>query len=360
MRVIACGSPYAKGGIGQHFAQLVEESRNEGVLARYYTPGIKPGDARIGIQISLQDFHRIRKYTPIRFSQSWTSHLKGEIFDRKVAGMLGDPAEAFMGFVGKTLHSFRSASSSGFKKLELIAANSHVNNLKKLHDRAKIETGINDGWLNEAQRRKTLKEYEMADVIYVHSEYVRESFVKEGIAADKLQRMYLAIDERFKPPAGKPDDGVFRVAYVGRVEASKGIPLLIKAFSTLSVEAELTLVGGWSTRAMRVYMEQQMRRDPRIRLAPGDPLPVLQRADVFVHPTYEDGFAYAPYEALACGVPVIVTEDTGMKEYVTEGANGYIVPTGDWQALRERMEHIASHPMKQTSSRHINATPVNQ
>jgi hypothetical protein len=43
MRVIACNSSYGKGGIGQHFAQLVEESRARGRLGRYYAPGLKTG-----------------------------------------------------------------------------------------------------------------------------------------------------------------------------------------------------------------------------------------------------------------------------------------------------------------------------
>jgi len=34
---------------------------------------------------------------------------------------------------------------------------------------------------------------------------------------------------------------------------------------------------------------------------------------------------------------VIVTEDTGMKEYVEDGVNGYVVPTGNWEAILERL-----------------------
>ena len=67
---------------------------------------------------------------------------------------------------------------------------------------------------------------------------------------------------------------------------------------------------------------------------------------VCVHPSFTDGFGLAPAEALACGVPVIVTEDTGMKELVEEGVNGYIVPTGSWEAILERLKHLRSRTMK--------------
>ena len=90
--------------------------------------------------------------------------------------------------------------------------------------------------------------------------------------------------------------------------------------------------------------------DERITVGPGDPLPLLQRADAFVHPTYEDGFGYAPMEALACGVPVIATKDTGMKEYVQEGGNGYVVPTGSVEAIAEALMRVSKTPLATTRS----------
>lgn len=349
MRVLACKTPYGVGGLGQHFSQLVEESRQDGVLKCYYARTIKPGDDDKGQIIPHSIAERLIYHTPLRLSRGWMSYLYGELFDQQVATSLTEAADQFMGFVGKSLRSFRQAQKTGFKQLELVAANSHVHNVKRLYDRAQQQLGIKDSWLNTAQIKKTLREYEMADVIYIHTEYTRQSFVDEGIDPGKLKRTYLAVNARFRPPVRRPEDGVFRVVYVGRVDGTKGIPLLLEAFSRLPIRnAELTLVGGYNTPVMRRFMQKWMGRDPRIRLAPGDPLPVLQRADVFVHPSYEDGFAYAPMEALACGVPVVVTEDTGMKEYVREGVNGYVVPTGNWQALLERIEHIARFPMAHT------------
>jgi glycosyltransferase involved in cell wall biosynthesis len=100
---------------------------------------------------------------------------------------------------------------------------------------------------------------------------------------------------------------------------------------------------------MRRFMEPWLE-DDRIRMAPGDPLPALHEADVFVHPTYEDGFGYAPMEALACGVPVVATADTGMKEYIRDGENGYVVPTGKAKPIRQRLEALRHTPMNTTSS----------
>ncbi len=89
---------------------------------------------------------------------------------------------------------------------------------------------------------------------------------------------------------------------------------------------------------MRRFLQRSCAEDPRIRVAPGDPLEPLRRAGLCVHMAYEDGFAYAPAEALACGVPVIVSEDTGMKELIDPGANGLVLATGDVDALSEAIE----------------------
>lgn len=351
MRVIACRSAYGQGGLGQHFAQLVEESRASNELQSYYAHTVKDGDEGIGRQVPFIKLKKLKRFTPLRFYPAWAGYIGENIFDKKIADELDVKAEAFMGFVGKSLHSFRKARKIGFEKLELIAANSHVRNVQRLHNKASLDLGMKDTWLNEALIRKTIKEYEVADYIYTHSEYTRQSLIDGGVKASKLKKTHLKVDDRFIPPPEKPDDGMFRVVYVGRLDSTKGIPLLLKAFSELTIEnAQLTLVGGWSSSHMKRLMMSWLEKDKRIKMAPGDPLLPLQEADVYVHPTYEDGFAYSPMEALACGVPVVVTEDTGMKEHVTEGENGYIVPTGNWHALYERLEHLAKHPLSKTSS----------
>ena len=357
MRVIACRTPYGKGGLGQHFAQLVEESREKGELAGYFANSLKPGDEDIARLTPPIRLRRTKRFTPLRYSPGWVAWLGEYLFDTRIAKMLDFEAEAFMGFVGKSLHTFRKARSLGYKRLELIAANSHVRNVQRMHAIAAKDFGHKDTWLNDALANKTIKEYEQADFVYTHSEYTRQSLIDGGVDEAKLVRSFLTVHPRFQPPVSRPDDGVFRVVYTGRIDATKGIPLLIEAFNRLpSKNVELTLVGGCSHKTMKRWLTKHMSKNSNIKLAPGDPLKPLQMADVYVHPTYEDGFAYAPMEALACGAPVIVTEDTGMKEHVEEGVNGYVVPTGNWEVLLERMEHLMSHPLTRLESALLETT----
>jgi glycosyltransferase involved in cell wall biosynthesis len=350
MRILSCQSPYGQGGVGQHFAQLVRDTKQRNWLAHYYNPAPNPDDGAAGRPLSSDLFSWLYDWTPIRYSTSWASYLKNECFDRCVAASLDHPTERFMGFTGQALHSFRRARELGTETLELVAVNSHVDNVWRLHRRAAADTGIHDSWLNPTQRRKMKAEYALADRIYVHSEYTRASFIDAGIPRSKLRRTILEVDPRFQPAPSDSEGDRFHIVYVGRLDATKGIPLLLNAFDQLPPHAELTLVGGWASGRMRRYLTAWQAEQPRLHIAPGDPLPVLHAADVFVHPSYEDGFGYAPMEALACNVPVIVTEDTGMKESVVDGHNGYIIPTGDEDALLDRLRRLCGETARSPSS----------
>ena len=359
MSTISCSVGYHRGGLGQHFSHLIEAARSHGELRRYFSSEIHRGDEGIGRAISRRLAGFVLHRTPVRYFEGLRWHFECDSWDRKVARLLEPPVDSFVAFAGQALHSFRAARALGCQRLELIASNSHVLNCLRQHRKALERNPIERGWLNAAHRRKTLEEYGAADQILVASEYTRQIFLAEGVPAAKLRRVHYPSDPRFAPDAAaKPRDGVFRIVYVGAVTVVKGIPILLEAFDKLRhIPAELTLVGGTCTRGMRKYIAAAVARDPRIRLAPGDPLPHLRRADVCVHPSWEDGLAYAPLEAIATGVPVVVTADTGMKEYVLEGQNGYVIPTGDVDALLQRLAQLSKHPLTIARATSPAATP---
>ncbi|MBK1988972.1 glycosyltransferase family 4 protein [Sphaerospermopsis aphanizomenoides BCCUSP55] len=347
MITISCNAPYGVGGLGQHLKNLVDDAISQDILSCYYasppTSG-KPEERLVSSPIIAPIF----KYTPIRFSPGWKSYLNFEIFDRLVSHQL-QPGQVFLGFNGQSLNSFYRASKLKYQQLSLVSANSHVNNVIRKHREAISKYPFEETWLNEIQCQKNIQEYQMSDTIYYASEYIRQSFLTAGVPAQKLVQCCCYPHPRFQPSTDYPNDGIFRIVYTGSLSVMKGIPVLMEAFSKLTGNVELTLVGGSSTRGMRIYLENCLRQDSRIKIIPGDPLPHLQKADVYVHPSYEDGYAYASVEALACKIPVIVTEDTGMKEYVQEGINGYVVPTGDWEAILERLEHIRRFPLRESA-----------
>ena len=241
-------------------------------------------------------------------------------------------------FNGQALKQFEAARRASYRSVSLLSANSHLRRVIRRHAQAHRQYPLEGSWAGRLLARN-LKEYAQAERIYVASRYTWESFVEEGCREELLSLFPFVPDARFRPGGAPPATGTFDVVFSGRLCVTKGVPLLVDAVRRLShADLRLVLVGGWGTRGMRRFLEEARARDPRIEIGPGDPLPHLHRARLFAHPSYEDGFAYAPAEALACGVPVLVTEDTGMKDLVDPGVNGLILPTGDLAALTEAID----------------------
>jgi glycosyltransferase involved in cell wall biosynthesis len=339
-KTIACSAPYDSGGLGQHFSFIVEEARSTNCLAEYYTPRPRVHDSH-GQVVQLSKWQKALMHYALRYHPGWLHYFSNDWFDRAVAASLCPADEFETGCAGQAYHSFKRARKLGYQVLSLQADNSHVNNVARQHLKAIRDYQIEPSWLNDSQRQKSLWAYDTADIIHVASDYTYESFLRAGIPEIKLSKRHFTVHPRFVPPSQPCNDGVFRVVYSGSLTVVKGIPVLLEAFSRLpGCNCELILVGYSTTRGMRRYLESWKRRDSRIRVTIGDPLPHLQRASVYVHPSYEDGLAYAPLEAMACGVPAIVTEDTGMKERIQSSVNGYIVPTGDWEALLDQLKSL--------------------
>ena len=341
--LITCNATYGAGGLGNLLAEAVERARSESSAFTYICGGAKAGDEGIASVIGSRFSSMLNRLPPVRFNPGWRQYLTFELFDRAAARRVDAKYETVLAFAGQALHTFRRARQLGTTRLELLSPTAHVNHVWRQHRRAYADYPIERDWLSAAHRAKVLAEYEAADLILIVSEYARQSFVREGVAREKLRAIPVSAGERFQARGAERMGGdVFRVVYTGALSVVKGVPLLIDAFARLSVRnAELILVGGSGTRGMRRFLARVRRDDPRVRVAPGDPLPHLRRADVYVHPSYQDGFAYAVAEAIACGVPVIVTEDTGAKERVVEGVNGWVVPTGSVAAIHSRLEQIA-------------------
>ncbi len=327
--VVSCPTTPGAGGLGRHFDELL------GALTRVGdTPiALTEADPKRSIERALA-----RTLPPLgRISPAARMWAASAVFDAAAARRL-PRAEHLIAFNGTALNQLEGAGELGYGSRALVSANSHFAHLLRRHEQAYRQYPIERPWATRLLARN-LREYELAEQIQVSSRYVWDSFLEQGVPESRLVRFPLTPDRRFVPAAAAAKSASFDIVYVGSLTVHKGVPLLIDAFRRLPFsDMRLILVGGWGTRGMRRFIERACLEDSRISARPGDPLARLQSARLCVHPAYEDGFAYAPAEALACGVPVIVSEDTGMKELIEDPARGLVVPTGDLSVLTEAIE----------------------
>lgn len=321
---LCCSAPLGTGGLGRHAQEIAAAHERRGGTTSCLCGPLAGGrslTARARAEIT-------RRSAPWRM---WNASVS---FDAAAAGAL-PRAEHLIAFSGQALRQLQAARRSGFGSVALVSPTGHLRQVAGRYEAACRRHPLESPWTRRILRR-SLAEYELAERIYVSSRYVWESFVQEGFPEEALQMLPLTPDPRFAPGSSPPPGAVFEVLYVGSLSVVKGVPLLVEAMRAIAAtDLRLVLCGGWESRGMRRYLERACATDPRIEIRRGDPLPSMRSARLYVHPSYEDGFSYASAEALACGVPAIVSENTGMKELIDPGRTGIVLPTGDLDALTE-------------------------
>jgi glycosyltransferase involved in cell wall biosynthesis len=177
------------------------------------------------------------------------------------------------------------------------------------------------------------------------SRFVAAELAAEGIAAEVLiwPSPPPSPDYR-REPAAEPT-----FLFCGRLDAEKGVELLLGAFAALRRElpdARLRIVGrGSRERAMQRLARAPLLRDATTFLGWLDPPGVeseLSRATALVAPSlWAEPLGLVAVEAIVRGVPVIASAEGGFAETVVEGRSGLLFPNGDVAALVRRMRSVA-------------------
>lgn len=215
------------------------------------------------------------------------------------------------------------------------------------------------------------REWELADIIIVNSEWTREGIVAEGADPGKIEILPLAYEvdgekqPQIKAESRKQRTGSgelktkiknrfqvsdfrvsalspLRVLWLGQVNVRKGIHYLMEAARLLEREkVQFDVVGpigilptAVATAPRNMTFHGSVSRDRAAEW--------YRQADVFVLPTLSDGFALTQLEALAHGVPVISTPNCG--RVVESGKTGFVVPPRDSPALAEAILRFIRNP----------------
>ncbi|MFT3703611.1 MAG: glycosyltransferase family 4 protein [Agriterribacter sp.] len=201
-------------------------------------------------------------------------------------------------------------------------------------------TALEKSFSSERIERE-LEEYEMADIISIPSSFVKRSFLKHGISEKKLFVNAFGADiKHFEYKPVKHDS--FRIIYAGALSIRKGVHYLLQAFNELALnQSELWLVGKLEEEIKPFLIKYA---SPNIKLVP----PVAQhelsnlynQCDVFTICSIEEGMAMVQAQAMACGLPLICTTNTGGDDLIEDQKEGFVVPVKDVKELKERIVYL--------------------
>lgn len=161
------------------------------------------------------------------------------------------------------------------------------------------------------------EELALADCVLAPSEFVAGTIRRFHPHKNVQLARYGVEADLWTPAPDKARDGPLRFLFVGQCSLRKGVPLLLEAWTSAGLrDATLELVGGWRLAEHKKTLPAGVRWT-----GPVDRAALARRyreADVFVFPTYFEGRALVVGEALASGLPVITTRESGAEDLVDQ------------------------------------------
>jgi glycosyltransferase involved in cell wall biosynthesis len=261
-------------------------------------------------------------------------------FDKWAARILENTVpDVVVAYENTALNTFRTAKALGVKCVLDAASLHHVEQDKfyetKISKRLKLKIDSSKD-----------QEIELADVIITASELAAESY-RRHLRNKFIVSIPLGVDtDTFFPARERSTEGVspFIFVFVGSANAKKGFDTVLSAFDALldrGLNAELWLAG-------HLDMEVSHRAGFKVlgMLSHKELSKVLRQTHCLLLTSRFDSFGLVVLEALASGIPVIVSEMVGAKQIVVEGESGFIVPMGDVAALSGRMRELAKNPAR--------------
>lgn len=201
---------------------------------------------------------------------------------------------------------------------------------------------------NEKSMRLYLDEIVYPDAFIVPSYFVARSLQYEGVDPEKIHVCPYGVDvAKFKCKTyEKIGKRPLKFIYVGGIKALKGVAYLLDAFMEIpKEEATLTIVGAYNEHDEDI--QKYLNRVNFSGMCLHSQIPeLLRKADVFILPSLGEGLSLSTLEASACGLPLIVTENSGVNDRMTEGREGFVIPIQSKRAIIKKIEWFVENPDK--------------
>ena len=285
-----------------------------------------------------------------RFRQSGNEqgamNWRNERFQRNIPSQALKDADVIIGFDTSSWILAHRCRELG-KPLVMVQTTGHPDSKKVVYDDLAVRfpewRDIHISRLLKV-RQEEQEEHDGATLIVASSSFTRQTLVENGVAPAKIRVIPHGVDCELFSPGSVSGRRPFRFVFAGRINAEKGVPLLLEAWRQLKPpNVELWLVGPASSQIKALLPDLPGLR--YLGVVPQGELPgILRQCDVFVFPSYFEGFGLVILQAMACGLPVITTSATAGPDLFSNGDGGWAIPSGDVAQLAGTMSRCLGFP----------------
>jgi glycosyltransferase involved in cell wall biosynthesis len=191
----------------------------------------------------------------------------------------------------------------------------------------------------------------MADVVLCPSFFVRDTMILNGVPAGKCFVSHFGVNtEIFKKRESLPRKP--RFISVGSLTVRKGQQYLFRAFQKVKEtlpDAELICIGGVRPDFVDEIKKWKGTFTHRTGVPHAELAKMLAESTAFVLPSLEEGFARVLSEAMAVGLPILASYESGATTVVRNEVEGIIIQPRDIQGMAEAMLRMALRPEENRS-----------
>lgn len=275
-----------------------------------------------------------------------------DAFDRAAAKRISTNCDIFVGWSGAALRSIKRAKELGAVAV-LERGSCHI----AVQDRIlREESELSDCTIPRPSTREIeqeLLEYEAADFIAVPSAFAQASFIEQGFDANRILRIPFGVAlDQFSPPEQARDaSGPLRLLHVGAVSHQKGCHYLLRAFRELALpNSELHFVGRVDDSMRALLAREQAPNVFAHGSMPQAQLPsAYHRASVFCLASVQEGLSMVLAQAMACGLPVVASANTGAAEFIDHGVDGLIFEARHVEQLKQCLLKLHGQPAERAA-----------
>jgi glycosyltransferase involved in cell wall biosynthesis len=204
--------------------------------------------------------------------------------------------------------------------------------------------GLSLRWVSYRAKRREIAMNRKFHRLVVATAYMRDELLRNGFAADRIE-IHAPVPRTARSPDSPSFSSRNLIVYSGQIIRGKGVDVLLESLARVTAPFECMILGDGSQRAECERLSRRLGLDGRVHFlgfVPQARIAELYRdASLAVMSSlWPEPFGAAGLEAMRCGLPVVAFDAGGIREWLLDGVNGFLVPWMDRDVFAAKVEAL--------------------